>query len=192
MATAIAELYTEERETQITTSMSESAEAEKNGVLLYYKYTSSPIEDLNQLFTFYESNCSSLGLLGRVRLAPQGVNVTIGGKVSLLHSHITSLLDAYGGFFEGTDFKLASCDEPLSMEVAKECGFTSLSIRVVKELVTLSSNPMVKTPSISNAGRHLSALEFHSVLQNSGIYLHLFFISYEMKEFFRFLMLSLL
>lgn len=51
---------------------------------------------------------------------------------------------------------------------------------------------MVKTPSISNAGRHLSALEFHSVLQNSGIYLHLFFISYEMKEFFRFLMLSLL
>uniref|UniRef100_A0A803KN15 Rhodanese domain-containing protein n=1 Tax=Chenopodium quinoa TaxID=63459 RepID=A0A803KN15_CHEQI len=136
--------------------------------LLYYKYTSSPIENLNQLFTFYESNCFSLGLLGRVRLAPQGVNVTIGGKLSLLHNHIAALLDSYGGFFEGTDFKLASCDEPLSMEVAKECGFTSLSIRIVKELVTLSSNPLIKTPSISNAGRHLSALEFHSVLQNSG------------------------
>ncbi|XP_021772439.1 rhodanese-like domain-containing protein 6 [Chenopodium quinoa] len=168
---AIAELNTKERETKRTTpsmSKTKEEEEEKQGVLLYYKYTSSPIENLNQLFTFYESNCFSLGLLGRVRLAPQGVNVTIGGKLSLLHNHIAALLDSYGGFFEGTDFKLASCDEPLSMEVAKECGFTSLSIRIVKELVTLSSNPLIKTPSISNAGRHLSALEFHSVLQNSG------------------------
>lgn len=148
--------------------MSQTKEPENQGVLLYYKYTSSPIQDLNQLLTFYESNCSSLGLLGRVRLAPQGVNVTIGGKLSLLHNHITALLDNYGGLFEGTDFKLASCDEPLSVEVAKECGFTSLSIRIVKELVTLSSNPLVKTPSISDAGRHLSALQFHSVLQSSG------------------------
>ncbi|KAL2924866.1 Rhodanese-like domain-containing protein 6 [Bienertia sinuspersici] len=148
--------------------MADHNDSDKQGILLYYKYTSSPIDDLNQLFTFYNSNCSSLGLLGRVRIAPQGVNVTIGGKISLLHSHIASLLNDYGGFFEGTDFKLASCDEPLSMEVAKECGFTSLSIRIVKELVTLSANPLVKSPSISNAGKHLSALQFHSVLQNAG------------------------
>ncbi|KNA15046.1 hypothetical protein SOVF_101800 isoform B [Spinacia oleracea] len=170
---AIVKLHAEERETEkiasSSSSMSETTEAEeKQGVLLYYKYTSSPIEDLNQLFTFYESNCSSLGLLGRVRLAPQGVNVTIGGKISHLHNHIAALLDGYGGYFEGTDFKIASYDEALSMEVAKECGFTSLSIRIVKELVTLSSNPLVKTPSISEAGRHLSALQFHSVLKNSG------------------------
>lgn len=48
---------------------------EQYGVLLYYKYSTIP--DLNSLFTFYESNCSSLGLLGRVRLAPHGVNVTV-------------------------------------------------------------------------------------------------------------------
>lgn len=34
--------------------------------------------------------------------------------------------------FEGTDFKLASSDYPLSDKVAHECGFTSLSIRIVK------------------------------------------------------------
>ncbi|CAO2832520.1 unnamed protein product [Amaranthus hypochondriacus] len=152
----------------INSSVTDTGQSQKDGVLLYYKYTSSPIENLDELSTFYESNCSSLNLLGRVRLAPQGVNVTIGGKISHLHNHISELLNKYRDFFEGTDFKLASCDEPLSMDVAKECGFTSLSIRIVKELVTLSCNPLVKTPSISNAGKHLSALEFHSVLQNSG------------------------
>lgn len=34
--------------------------------------------------------------------------------------------------FHGTDFKLATCPPPLNNEVAKECGFTSLSIRIVK------------------------------------------------------------
>lgn len=144
-------------------------ESEKQGVLLYYKYTHSPIEDLDHLYTFYESNCSSLGLLGRVRIAPQGVNVTVGGKLSSLESHIDALLQVKNGLFHGTDFKLASCDEPLNDEVAKECGFTSLSIRIVKELVTLSSNPLLKSPPISNAGKHLSAAEFHSVLQSAGM-----------------------
>lgn len=37
--------------------------------------------------------------------------------------------------FEGTDFKLASCHHPLNDQVAKECGFTTLSIRVVKVLL---------------------------------------------------------
>ncbi|XVE89542.1 hypothetical protein DITRI_Ditri20bG0004400 [Diplodiscus trichospermus] len=97
-------------------------------VLLYYKYASIP------LFSFYHSNCSSLGLLGRVLLSPNGVNVT----------------------------------HPLSDKVALECGFTSLSIRVVKELVTFSSHPLLKAPEVSNAGRHLSAAEFHSVLQSAG------------------------
>ncbi|GAB4835665.1 Rhodanese-like domain-containing protein 6 [Ancistrocladus abbreviatus] len=138
---------------------------EEHGVLLYYKYT-PPIEDLDQLYEFYESNCSSLGLLGRVRLSPQGVNVTVGGRLSSLEKHIVAVKG--NNLFEGTDFKLASCDEPLSDKVAKECGFTSLSIRIVKELVTLSSNPLLKTPSISNAGRHLSAVEFHSFLQSAG------------------------
>ena len=143
--------------------------AEKHGVLLYYKYTNPAIEDLNQLLTFYESNCSSLGLLGRVRIAPQGVNVTVGGKFSSLKSHIDALLKLNDGLFHGTDFKLASCDEPLNDKVARECGFTFLSIRIVKELVTLSSNTLLKSLSISNAGTHLSAAEFHSVLQSAGM-----------------------
>ncbi|KAF8392701.1 hypothetical protein HHK36_023050 [Tetracentron sinense] len=143
--------------------MAEMKERE-DGVLLYYKYASVP--DLHELLIFYESNCKSLGLLGRVRLAPDGVNVTVGGKLSSLEKHITAVKS--NSLFEGTDFKLASCHGPLNDRIAKECGFTSLSIRVVKELVTFSSHPLLKSPAIANAGRHLSAAEFHSVLQSAG------------------------
>ncbi|KAL9234902.1 hypothetical protein vseg_009717 [Gypsophila vaccaria] len=141
---------------------------QKQGVLLYYNYTTRPIDDLTALAAFYESNCASLGLLGRVRLAPQGVNVTVGGDFASLEQHIAALLRRYGDVFGGTDFKLASVDEAVDAEVAKECGFTSLSVRIVKELVTLCANSTAKPPSISCAGRHLSAVDFHSVLQSSG------------------------
>lgn len=45
------------------------------GVLLYYKYANIP--NLDDLVSFYQSNCTSLALVGRVRLASQGVNVTV-------------------------------------------------------------------------------------------------------------------
>ncbi|PHT98727.1 Rhodanese-like domain-containing protein 6 [Capsicum chinense] len=137
---------------------------EDYGVLLYYKYATIP--DVEALFNFYDSNCSSLSLLGRVRLSPSGVNVTVGGKLSALEEHIAAV--KLNSLFEGTDFKLASCHEPSNDRVSMECGFTSLSIRIVKELVTLSSCPLPRSPEISNAGKHLSAAEFHSVLHNVG------------------------
>ncbi|RVW39123.1 Rhodanese-like domain-containing protein 6 [Vitis vinifera] len=105
---------------------------------------------------------NSLGLLGRVRLAPDGVNVTIGGKLSLLEKHIAAVKS--NSLFEGTDFKLASCHHPLNDQVAKECGFTSLSIRVVKVLI-ITLYKIVVNFKCRNAS---SAVEFHSVLQSAG------------------------
>ncbi|CAH9145007.1 unnamed protein product [Cuscuta epithymum] len=134
------------------------------GVLLYYKY--AIFTDLEQLLNFYRSNCMSLSLVGRVRLSTHGVNVTVGGKLSALEEHISAV--KLNDLFEGTDFKLASCHAPLNDRVAKECGFTSLSIRIVEELVTLSSFPLPKSPDVSNVGAHLSAVEFHSVLCDAG------------------------
>ncbi|XP_050383340.1 rhodanese-like domain-containing protein 6 isoform X2 [Argentina anserina] len=139
-------------------------EEDQYGVLLYYKYAQIP--DLDELFSFYDSNCKSLSLLGRVRLSPLGVNVTVGGTLSALKKHIAAVES--NGLFEGTDFKLAACGRPSNDKVAEECGFTCLSIRIVKELVTLSCNPLIKSPEISHAGKHLSAAEFHSVLQKAG------------------------
>lgn len=142
----------------------EKRKGEEEGILLYYKYASVP--DVSDLVRFYESNCNSLSLLGRVRISPQGVNVTVGGKMTALEKHISIMKS--NELFQGTDFKLASCTSPSDHKVVKECGFTSLSVRVVKELVTFTSNPLLKLPTVTNAGRHLSAIEFHSVLQNAG------------------------
>ncbi|XP_068659920.1 rhodanese-like domain-containing protein 6 [Aristolochia californica] len=136
---------------------------EEDGILLYYEYTS--VHDVAYLVNFYESNCQSLGLLGRVRVAPDGVNATLGGSMSSLEKHISAVKSK--SFFEGTDFKLASSGCPSDIKVAEECGFTSLSVRVVKELVTFSASPLLKSPAISNAGKHLSATQFHSVLQDA-------------------------
>ncbi|KAM7273530.1 hypothetical protein ACFE04_028194 [Oxalis oulophora] len=135
---------------------------EQYGVLLYYKYAQIP--NLDSLLAFYESNCNSLSLLGRVRLAPDGVNATLGGLLTSLEKHIAAV--KLNDLFDGTDFKLASCQQPLNDAVARECGFASLSIRAVKELVSLiSCYPLSTTPQISDAGKHLSADEFHSLLQ---------------------------
>eukprot|EP00257_Ricinus_communis_P012992 XP_015570326.1 rhodanese-like domain-containing protein 6 isoform X2 [Ricinus communis] len=142
----------------------EQGDNHQYGVLLYYKYTLIP--DLNSLLSFYNSNCTSLSLLGRVRLSSRGVNVTVGGLLSSLKKHIAAV--ELLKLFEGTDFKLAASHYPLNDKVARECGFTSLSIRIVKELVTFSSYPLLKQPDVSNAGKHLSAFEFHSALKSAG------------------------
>lgn len=84
-----------------------------------------------------------------------------------MEKHIEALKSNHD-LFEGTDFKLATCHHPSNDKVAEESGFTSLSIRIVKELVTLSSHPLLKSPEISNAGKHLSATEFHSSLHNAN------------------------
>lgn len=132
------------------------------GVLLYYKYAEVP--DSAALAAFYEAHCGALALVGRVRVGPDGVNATLGGRMAALEKHIAEM--SSNSLFDGTDFKLASCEDPVDERVARECGFTSLSVRRVNELVTLCSNPSLTTPEISCAGRHLSAAEFHSVLQN--------------------------
>uniref|UniRef100_A0ACD5YJQ3 Uncharacterized protein n=1 Tax=Avena sativa TaxID=4498 RepID=A0ACD5YJQ3_AVESA len=134
------------------------------GVLLYYKYAEVP--DAPALAAFYEANCRALALVGRVRVGPDGVNATLGGRMAALEKHIQEMSSNI--LFDGTDFKLASCEDRVDERVARECGFTSLSVRLVKELVTLCSNPSLTTPEISFAGRHLSAAEFHSVLQSVG------------------------
>jgi hypothetical protein len=46
--------------------------------------------------------------------------------------------------------------------------FNNTTLPCYQELVTLNSDPLLKSPEISNAGIHLSAVEFHSALQTAG------------------------
>ncbi|KAK8965452.1 Rhodanese-like domain-containing protein 6 [Platanthera guangdongensis] len=112
-------------------------DAEPYGVLLYYKYTS--IHDVASLAGFYNTHCRSLDLFGRIRVGLDGVNATIGGKFSALEKHISVMRS--NSLFDGTDFKLASCGHRSNENIARECGFTSLSVRVVKVLSFTNISP---------------------------------------------------
>lgn len=50
-----------------------------------------------------------------------------------LKKHIAAVES--NSLFHGTDFKLATSPRPIGDKVARECGFTSLSIRVVKVIL---------------------------------------------------------
>ncbi|KAG6555612.1 hypothetical protein Mapa_002847 [Marchantia paleacea] len=134
----------------------------EDGVLLYYKF--SQIDDPEGMKTWLFDLCCSLGLLGRIRVAPDGINITVGGKLTALQEHIRVV--SSNPLFKDTDFKIASCSPPVNPKAAAECGFTSLSARAVKELVTLGLHPSVQPPAVSNAGRHATAQEFHEILQD--------------------------
>eukprot|EP00250_Pteridium_aquilinum_P005490 c15574_g1_i1 orf=75-2147(+) len=145
--------------------MAKMEEAEdEEGVLLYYKFVSIP--DPHSLSLWFRCLCSSLALVGRIRVAPDGVNVTVGGTITSLHKHIYAVKSH--PWLGGCDFKLASAHTTTICKsgIAPEVGFSSLSVRIVKELVTLGVHPS-KCPSISDAGAHLSAMEFHSKIQEA-------------------------
>lgn len=59
----------------------------------------------------------------------------------------------------------------MSPSVCIELPFENIPLPRCQELVTLSSQPLLKSPQISNAGTHLSAVEFHSALQSAGKFL---------------------
>lgn len=54
---------------------SSSTEPESEGVLLYYKYVK--ISDVSLIVNWYEDICLQLRLIGRIRVSPEGVNVTV-------------------------------------------------------------------------------------------------------------------
>lgn len=54
----------------------EGAESEQ-GVVLYYKFVTIAQEDADGVAAWFSQLCSSLSLLGRVRVALNGINVTV-------------------------------------------------------------------------------------------------------------------
>jgi hypothetical protein len=106
----------------------EIADGVMHGVLLYYKFVVIP--DVPAVVAWFSSLCSSLALLGRIRIAPDGVNVTVGGTMESLFKHMDAV-DA-NPLFANIDFKLSSCKPCADQKVAAECGFTTLSVRAVK------------------------------------------------------------
>lgn len=60
---------------------------EPEGVLLYYKYLPLDAEAQQGLADYLQRTCTELGLKGRIRVATEGLNTCLGGKLMALAEH---------------------------------------------------------------------------------------------------------
>lgn len=123
-------------------------------VLLYYHYVT--IEDPAEFVRGHVAFCKELGLLGRVLVAPEGINGTVSGSVEQTDRYMAAM-HADERFAE----MLFKVDE------AAGHAFDRMAVKVKPELVTLrlghDVDPRVRT------GRRLSPKEFHDALQRDDV-----------------------
>ncbi|KAG7391131.1 thiosulfate sulfurtransferase (rhodanese)-like domain-containing protein 2 [Phytophthora pseudosyringae] len=120
-------------------------------VVLYYKYVrlcETP-EELAAFAAAHERLCASLGLTGRVRLALEGINGTLGGSSASVQSYVNAMKQRPQ--FADVDWKTSRSQvEP----------FAELQVRVVAEIVALELP--ADAYDLSLRGEHLSPEQFRS------------------------------
>ncbi|MGE0009256.1 MAG: rhodanese-related sulfurtransferase [Candidatus Babeliales bacterium] len=120
-------------------------------ILIYYKYTD--IEDPHAIMQWQQTLCKELGITGRILLAKEGINGTVGGTDEATES-----------------YKKAMAEHPLFADMpikSSEGGahhFPKLRVAVRNEIVTLGLSP----DEIKATGErtHLSPEQVHELLNN--------------------------
>jgi UPF0176 protein len=120
-------------------------------VLLYYHY--HWIEDPETVVQEHLAFCQSLGLLGRVYIAPEGINGTVSGTTAQVETYIT-YMQAHP-LFSGMVFKV---DE------ANEHAFNKMHVRVKPELVNFRLDEDVNPKELT--GEYLEPAEFYERLRD--------------------------
>ena len=137
-------------------------------VILFYRYVE--IDDLFCLRDFFQTLCTSNGILGRILIADEGINGTVAGAPDSISSFIATV----DRRFRNIDWKISEGVGPLP--------FNDLHIKSVKELIStgrarqfIHSNTAYSDDAfggLSGTGTHLSAGQFHEALsqdKESGI-----------------------
>ncbi len=121
-------------------------------ILLYYKFVEvlNPQKERDEHFAL----CASLGLKGRILIAPEGINGTVCGTNEACDAYMSAV--AVHPLFAGTEFKQEYADGPV---------FHKLHVRVKPELVNFgvagAPKPWQRT------GRYIEPNEMHSLLKNT-------------------------
>jgi UPF0176 protein len=123
-------------------------------IILFYKYI--PIEDPPEFVEAQKRLCSSLGLKGRLLVAEEGINGTMGGPKAAIEKYVSALRQDRR--FSDIEIKVSAGDE---------ASFPKLSIRVRPEIVTLKS-PIPLSPDQDN---HLSPSDWRKAIEEEGVVL---------------------
>lgn len=120
-------------------------------ILLFYKYVQ--ISNLVEIQTWQKQLCADLGLTGRVLLAHEGINGTLGGTQEATDAYIAAMNQHF--LFGGIDFKTSP---------GGSHAFPRCKIVIKKEIVHLGINPEDLT--VAQGGQHLTPEQTHDLLSN--------------------------
>lgn len=120
-------------------------------IILFYKYVY--LENPTDILKWQRQICESLNLKGRIILATEGINATLGGTDEEISKYI-NFMNSHP-LFDGIDFKES---------IGGAEYFPRLRIVVKQEIVNLGINPQELTTQ--NTGKHLTPEQTHQLLQN--------------------------
>ncbi|TDH07330.1 hypothetical protein EPR50_G00104980 [Perca flavescens] len=132
-----------------------SEEQLQNGpgkVLLYYRYCQ--VEDPHVICAWQKALCEKLHLTGKVRVATEGINGTVGGTNMATDVYIDAMCSHPLFEMDKEDFKTS--------DGSAGC-FKDLRVGVYKEIVPMGMDPDVVSYQL--AGVHLEPEEFHKEVQ---------------------------
>ena len=130
-------------------------------VVLYYSYLALDPEKVRAVVKSQTEVCTSLGLKGRVRVSPEGINGCLGGRREDVERYIADMRAS--PVFAGVeiDFKLGGID-PCREGAGQR--MTGLSVKATKEVVSLGAD----IPATAAPGRHVDPEEFDSLLREGA------------------------
>ena len=177
--------------TAATATAAAATEEEDDAVLLYYKYTPLAGREAG-VRDWYEALCARLRLRGRIRVAADGVNVTVGGARASVDAHVEAVKRDPVLRGDDIDFKIAAAPPGAhgrgggggggdaggggsggftgggggssGAGVLAETGFEALRVSVCRELVSLGAAAAGRADPFKHGGAHLSPEEFHAAL----------------------------
>lgn len=120
-------------------------------ILLFYLYTH--LENPEEIRLWQKSLCEKLTLTGRIILAPEGINGTLGGSVAATDEYKKAMLSH--PLFASIDFKESEGDAH---------HFPRLRIVVKKEIVHLGLDTTKITAR--GGGKHLTPLQAHALIDS--------------------------
>lgn len=133
---------------------SDQTSSDVGEVLLYYCYCD--VLDSHQICAWQKALCQQLCLTGKVRVAKEGINGTVGGSKAATEFYIKATLShpQFRNIMSREDFKRS--------EGGAQC-FPDLRVGVFQEIVPMGVDP--DKVSYKEAGIHLSPEQFHEEVE---------------------------
>ncbi|KAM9083952.1 thiosulfate sulfurtransferase/rhodanese-like domain-containing protein 2 isoform 3-T3 [Megaptera novaeangliae] len=123
-------------------------------VLLYYCYCD--LEDPDWICAWQTALCQHLHLTGKVRIATEGINGTVGGSKLATRLYVEVMLSC-------PLFKDYLCKDDFKTSKGGACCFPELRVGVFEEIVPMGISP--SKISYKKPGIHLSPGEFHKEVE---------------------------